>query len=91
MANYCYCGLCERNVVAVKKFNWTIFILSFFFFGIGWGIYLLYYVFKSGDICPICRNEHLLPFRNAPTEDELRFEAHRRNWQSQIRRGKGLE
>ena len=53
MAKIRYCPLCERNVVAKKKFSWSIFLLLTLTIG-GWLIYLIWYIFKSRRICPIC-------------------------------------
>jgi uncharacterized membrane protein len=54
-----FCNLCERNVGAQKKFNWTIFLLGVLTFGIISTMYLIYYILKSSDICPICGNTKL--------------------------------
>lgn len=60
MAKIRFCNLCDRNVAAKKGFNWTAFLLLMLFFGFGI-FYLLYYIIKGGDKCPICGNPDLLP------------------------------
>ncbi len=55
-----FCNLCERNIAATKKFNWALFLLTFWLFGLGF-IYVVWYFVKSKNRCPICGNTHLLP------------------------------
>ena len=59
MAKIKHCGLCQRDVQAVKKFNWIIFLLMCLT-GIGGIFYILYYwLIKSENTCPICANTKL--------------------------------
>ena len=61
MANIKFCNLCDRNVAARKKFNWTIFLLGIILsVGIISGLYLIWFVMKGSDQCPICGNTSLL-------------------------------
>ena len=50
-----YCKNCEKEVNPIKKFNWIVFILSLLLVGIGGVFYLIYYMLKRKNICPICR------------------------------------
>lgn len=59
MAQVKYCNLCVRNVTATKRFNWTIALIGLLTFGFVTFIYLCYYIAKSGDTCPICKNSKL--------------------------------
>jgi hypothetical protein len=61
MAKIRYCNLCDKNIVAHKKFKLTRFILLLFCGFIPGCIYLALYVLKSGDVCPSCGNPNLLP------------------------------
>jgi len=47
-----WCNLCKRNVVALKNFNWLVFI---FLLGI---FYLPYHIFFAHAKCPICQGEN---------------------------------
>lgn len=59
MAKIRFCNLCDRNVAPRKKFNWTIPILGLLTFGIISIMYLIYYVLKPANACPICGNTQL--------------------------------
>ena len=48
-----FCPLCNRDVMGTKKFNWPIFLFLLITF-IGPAFYLLWYIFKPRNICPIC-------------------------------------
>lgn len=68
-----YCTLCNRYVEPVKsKFNWAVFILLCFCFGIGL-LYLLYHLFlKKKNRCPICYTTKLEKYS---MEDKAKNEA----------------
>lgn len=51
-----FCGLCNRNVVPVKSFNWILFI---FLAGL---FYIPFYVFAKKK-CPICQGTQFGPAR----------------------------
>ena len=53
MSKIRYCPLCERNVSAKKKFSWPIFLLLCIT-GIGGIFYIVWYIVKPKNICPIC-------------------------------------
>lgn len=59
MATIRFCNLCDRNIAPRKKFNWTIFLLGFLTFGIISTIYLIYFIVKPSNSCPICGNTDL--------------------------------
>ena len=49
-----YCPYCDRLVKGERSaFNWAIFLLLCLT-GIGGVVYLVYYLFKSKKVCPIC-------------------------------------
>jgi hypothetical protein len=60
MAKIRFCNLCDRNIAARKKFNWTIFLLLCLTM-IGGIFYIIWFIMKGGDACPICGNTSLLP------------------------------
>lgn len=55
-----YCNLCERNVAPTKKFNWGWFLLLMLACGLGI-FYVIYFLLRSPNSCPICGNKTLLP------------------------------
>lgn len=59
MANIKYCPLCERNVPATKKFNWPIFLL-FCITMIGGIFYIIWYIIRPNNRCPICGSNGLM-------------------------------
>ncbi len=58
-----YCPLCERNVQLKKHFSWPIFLLGLLLFGVGAVVYILWYIIKPGDACPICGGKKFMPAR----------------------------
>ena len=54
MASPKWCNLCNRNIVAGKKFNWLVFILLCGIF------YVPYYLIKKKK-CPICNGNSFSP------------------------------
>jgi hypothetical protein len=60
MAKIRFCNLCDRNVAPKKKFNWSIFLVGLLTFGIVSTMYLIYFIVKPADACPMCGNTELL-------------------------------
>lgn len=58
-----YCPLCERNVQLKKHFSWPIFLLGLLLFGVGAVVYILWYIIKPGDACPICGGKRFMKAR----------------------------
>jgi hypothetical protein len=71
MAKVRYCVSCEKNVSAEKKFSLPIFLL-FCLTGIGGIIYLIWYIVKPRNRCPICRTPGLMPAKSAQELRDLR-------------------
>jgi len=61
MASTVWCNLCNRNVIARKKFNWIAFLVLCLT-GIGGIFYIIYWIFK-GKRCPICDGNNFGPAR----------------------------
>jgi hypothetical protein len=49
-----YCPLCERQVEPIKKFSWGWFLV-WCLTGVGGIFYILWYLVKPKNRCPICR------------------------------------
>jgi len=49
-----YCKYCKRKVKGTKKFSWLIFILGLLTCGVVSVVYLIWYMFKRSNKCPIC-------------------------------------
>ena len=49
-----YCNLCNRNVVATKKFNWLLFIFLC-------GCFYVPFYLMSSKKCPICEGKSFGP------------------------------
>ncbi len=53
-----YCENCGKNVIPIKRFNWSMFLfLCLTFIGGIW--YLWWYIFKPKTICPLCGSDGL--------------------------------
>ena len=52
-----YCNLCKRQVNATKKFSWVWFLIWALCFGVGAIVYLIYFLLKPNNKCPICGNK----------------------------------
>ena len=60
------CWKCGNEVTPVRsRFNWIVFILSFFVLGVGWIPYLIYHLAKTPRNCPVC-NTDLYPKYKCP-------------------------
>ena len=53
-----YCKLCDRNISPVKFFNWGMFLLLCIT-GIGGIFYIMWYIVRPKNRCPICRSTKL--------------------------------
>ena len=56
MASPKWCNLCNRNIIAGKKFNWLVFFLLCGIF------HVPYYLIKKNK-CPICNGDSFGPAR----------------------------
>lgn len=53
-----HCTNCNQSVMPIKRWDWGLFwvcfIVGFFTVGFGHVAYLIYYLLKRRDVCPIC-------------------------------------
>jgi hypothetical protein len=58
-----WCDSCRKHILPIKIFNRRAFFILLLITFIGGIIYLIYYMFSSGDTCPICKQNKFLRFR----------------------------
>jgi len=59
-----HCNDCKRNITPVKKFNWGWFLGGLLTFGIISTLYLIYFIVKGKNVCPICNGKDLAPAKD---------------------------